>query len=205
VASSTVRAVALVVALAALTVAPLAGAARPARTSETGLTCPGQKLVRPFLPWLDPATYVLVPNGALEQTSGWRLSGGAAPVAGNEPFRVNSPGDARALSLPSGSSATSPPLCVTLLHPTLRFFAANTGSPAAALRVDAVTSVLGLPVTTPVGLLLAGRAWQPTLPLAFLDHLVAPLGGTVSFRFTPVGQGSGWRIDYLYVDPFKGR
>ena len=60
-------------------------------------------------------------------------------------------------------------------------------------------------VTTPVGVLLAGGAWQPTLPLPFLDGLLSLAQGTVQFRFTPLGAGSGWQIDDIYVDPFKSR
>ena len=167
--------------------------------------CGGQTLVQPFVRWLDPASYVLLGNGALESTQGWTLAGGAKLFSGNEPWHVNSANDSHALSLPSGSSATSPALCVTLLHPDLRFFGVNSGSTLATLRVDAITTVLGLRVTTPIGLLVAGSSWQPTLPLPFLDNLLAATQGTVQFRFTPVGAGSGWRIDDVYVDPFKSR
>jgi len=109
------------------------------------------------------------------------------------------------LSLPWGSSATTPTFCVTLLHPDLRFFAMNTGSALSSLEVDATTTVLGLRVTTPVGVILAGGSWQPTLPLPFLDGLLSLTQGTVQFRFTAVGADSGWQIDDIYVDPFKSR
>lgn len=175
-----------------------------ATSASAGLTCPGQTAVQPFLPWLDPANYVLVQNGALESSSGWKLASGAKLVSGNEPWKVNKSTDSRALFLPSGSSATSPAMCITLLHPTLRFFAMNSGSATASLRVDAITDVLGVKTTTPVALLVAG-SWQPTLPLAFLTNLTAPVGGTVQFRFTPLGSGSGFRIDDVYVDPYKMR
>jgi hypothetical protein len=59
-----------------------------------------------------------------------------------------------------------------------------------------------------VGLLLGGSSWQPTLPVVFLANLLSPpllTDGTtnVAFRFTPLGALSGWRIDDVYVDPFK--
>jgi hypothetical protein len=50
---------------------------------------------------------------------------------------------------------------------------------------------------------LAGSSWQPTLPMPFLTNLLAPVSGTVSFRFTPLGPSSGWRIDDVYLDPYK--
>jgi hypothetical protein len=94
-------------------------------------------------------------------------------------------------------------MCITLLHPTLRFFASNSGNSASILQVDAVVKLLGLRLTLPVGLLLAGSDWQPTLPLPFLTNLLAPVSSTVAFRFTPLGSSSGWRIDDVYLDPYK--
>jgi len=166
-------------------------------------SCSGQSYVKPFIPWLDLANYVLMPSGALESSSGWTLSGGATLVSGNEPWHVHGGADSRSLYLPSGSSATSPSLCMTLLHPDLRFFAVNKGSLTATLKVEAITQVLGVRTTTPIGLLVAGGTWLPTLPLPFLTNLAAPTGGTIAFRFTPVGAWSGWRIDDVYVDPLK--
>lgn len=179
-------------------------AAAGTTSAAAALTCPGQTYVQPFVPWLDPANYVLVQNGSLESTRGWSLAGGAKLVSGNEPWKVSSRTDSRSLALPSGSSATTPTLCITLLHPTLRLFTTNTGSATATLRVEAITDVAGLRVTIPIGLLVAG-AWQPTTPLAFLTNLTSPVAGTVQFRFTPVGSGSGFRIDDVYVDPYKHR
>jgi hypothetical protein len=51
--------------------------------------------------------------------------------------------------------------------------------------------------------LLADGSWRPTLPLAFLTNLISPVTGFVAFRLTPIGTGSGWRVDDLYVDPYK--
>ena len=191
----------LSVCLLAVLAALLVGSATPGRAA---LTCPGQTYVQPFIPWLDYANYVAVPNGSFESSTGWKLAGGAAVVSGNESFYVNSAADSKSLSLPPGASATSPPLCVTLLHPDLRFFAQNTGSLLAPLQVDVITTVLGLRVTTPVALLVAGPSWQPTLPLPFLTNLV-PITDNVQFRFTALDRGGAWRIDDAYVDPFKER
>ena len=183
----------------------LATAAATASPAGAALSCSGQATVQPFKPWLDPLNYTLVPNGNLESTSGWTLSGGATQVSGNEPWYVNSSTDKKSLALPNGSSATSPALCIGMLSPTLRFFATNSGSALVTLKVDAITTVLGIKLTTPVGVLVGG-AWQPTLPLPFLTNLFALTTASVQFRFTPVGLGtSGWRIDDVYVDPVKYR
>jgi hypothetical protein len=185
---------------AALAATALAGTAA---AQPSALSCSGQSLVQPFLPWLDPAHYVLLPNGALESSSGWKLRNGAKLTAGNEPFHVNTAKDATSLTLPAGSSAISPPMCVTLLHPDLRFFAVNTGSLLSPLEVDVITTIGGLQVTTPAGLVVAGGTWQPTLPLPFLSNLLAPVTGSVSFRFTPLRGGGRWQVDDVYLDPYK--
>lgn len=184
----------------------LAGAAAgqpQLRSHASGHACSGQILEQTFLPWLDPASYVLLQNGALESSGGWTLSKGAKLVAGNEPFHVHAANDRSSLSLPAGSSATSPPLCITLFHPDLRFFAVNTGSTLSLLEVDVITKLGAIQLTTPVGLVTAGGTWQPTLPMPFLTNLLAPLSGTVSFRFRPLGSGGRWQIDDTYVDPYK--
>ncbi len=172
--------------------------------------CTGQTLSKPFLPWLDPGNYELAANGGFEWTGAWTLTGGAKIVAGNESFNVGGPGDSRSLSLPSGSSATSGAICIGTLSPTLRFFALNTGSALATMKVEVIyRNILGLTQTVRIGLVEAGSSWQPTLPVLVLANLTAlPLltnGSTnVAFRFTPQGSAASWRIDDVYVDPYKG-
>ena len=187
----------------ALSVAPFASA------GTSGLTCAPGAPERPFLPWLDPLAYVAAPDGGLEAgASGWTLTGGARVVAGNEPFLVGGASDSRSLSLPAGSSATTPPMCAALLDPTLRLFARNTGSLLSLLDVEAVfKGPLGVS-SLPMGVLVGTSAWAPSLPLPVLANLTSlPLlgeGTTVSFRFIPRGFLGSWRIDDVYVDPFKG-
>jgi hypothetical protein len=165
---------------------------------------------QPFVRWLDVFSYAQMPNGGLEEgSSGWKLTGGANVVAGNESFYVHSSDDSRSLSLPSGSSATTSTVCTSATSPTLRFFARNTGSLLSTLKVDALyTDASGQPRSLTVGLLVGGSSWQPTLPIAFLANLLSPpllTDGTmdVAFRFTPQGVLSGWKLDDVYVDPFK--
>src|SRR5205823_679050 len=65
--------VALAIAALALS-APLAQAG-PLADSAT--SCADQTYSQPFLPWADPASYTLAPNGSFEHGSGsWSLSGG---------------------------------------------------------------------------------------------------------------------------------
>jgi hypothetical protein len=187
--------------------------AAPAGAAAEGVVgaCPSVPYEQPFTPWLDFASYVLAPNGGLESgAAGWSLDGGAAVVAGNESFYVRDASDTRSLSLPAGSSATTSSMCVDARSPDLRLFVRNSGSLLSTLKVEALyTDALGQPRALTVAVLAAGSRWQPTLPVAFLANLTAPplvTDGTtsVAFRFTPLGSWSGWRIDDVYVDPFKG-
>jgi hypothetical protein len=197
-----------------IAVAALAFAlAAPASAAADGVvaTCPSPGYEQPFTPWLDFASYVLAPNGGLESgADGWSLAGGAAVVADNESFHVHGAGDTSSLSLPSGSSATTDSMCVDATRPDLRFFVRNSGFLLSTLKVEVLyTDMFGQSHALTVGVLAAGSSWQPTLPIPFLANLTAPplvTDGTtsVAFRFTAQESWSGWEIDDLYVDPFKG-
>ena len=191
--------------------AALALAAVPAAASADGLNvalsgCPTQPTSHPFAGWLDGSSYVLAPGGTFEGSlDGWKLTGGAKVVAGSEPFAVHGAGEKNALSLPSGSSATTPPVCVNVLDPTMRFFAANDGGLLSLMSI----SILYYPpgggvITLPLGVNVGGKAWAPSLPTLVTANLLGVLNGgqaNVAFRFSPIGLGAKWRIDDVYVDP----
>ena len=82
-------------------------------------------------------------------------------------------------------------------------------------RVEAVREAVevvfngvgGLVKSLPIGVVIGGSQWQPTLPYPVIASLLPLLPGQltpVSFRFTPILGGS-WQIDDVYVDPFKAR
>jgi hypothetical protein len=183
----------------------------PAATAHAGLLvqtagpCAGVKTSKVFLRWLDPLNYAPVAGGSFESGSAaWSLSGGATAVAGNESFYVAGARDSRSLSLPSGSSATSPSTCVGLDRPVARLFARNQGSLLSTLRVDVLFEDAGGNVRSlPIAVLLAGASWKPTLPVPIVANLLPLLsGGTpIALRFTPQGAGGKWQIDDVYVDP----
>lgn len=194
-------------ALAVLVTALVALLAPGSSAASGGLTCPETPSERVFLRWLDVMPYTLAPGGDFEgDMSGWTLDGGARIVDGNEPYDVT--GGSRSLYLPARSSATTPPMCVSLVHPTLRFLAKGGGLLSGGLRVEAIHQTLlgaevALPVLLPVGW---HPVWAPTLPLPFLANVtgVLSLDGLtteVRFRFTPTG--SSYRIDDVYVDPWR--
>jgi hypothetical protein len=164
--------------------------------------CSGQQLAQPFRPWLDLDNYTLAGDGGFEAgATGWKLSGGASVVTGNEPWHVHAAADSRSLSLPAGAKAVSPATCIGLLHPTARLFARGSGG---TLMVDTTITVLGLSVVLPVGAVVPGQSFAPTLPLPLLANLTSPLSGstgTATLTFTALGGPVA--IDDVYVDPFK--
>lgn len=202
----------LVAALAVLALLAVIGA-KPAQAAEPTLLGCGYEPVHPFLRFLDPLPYTLAPGGNFESgASGWTLTGGARVVSGNEPWLVGGSSHSRSLLLPAGSSATSPPMCVPLVLPIVRFFSQG-GSLLSTMKVEAIytdTSGAQRSLVLLPGV-LASSAWQPTLPLLQLSGTLnaATLNGLtteMSFRFTPHGGlfGSGnWRVDDVYVDPWK--
>lgn len=205
---ATRRLPALIGACLALALALLAPAANagPLVASATG--CDNPALENPFLPWLDPADYVLAPDGTLEGgAAGWTLSG-AATVSGNEPFYVHGAQESRSLEIAPGGSATTPAMCVGIEHPTLRLFARRAGgSLLSTLRVDVLfEDAWGSVHSLMIGTVLAGPAWQPTPAMPVVANLLPLLPGDtapVAFRFVPQGPAATWRIDDVYVDPRK--
>lgn len=190
-----------------------ATSASPARAGDGSLLGCGYEPVHPFLPWLDPLPYTLLPGGDFESgAAGWKLSGGARVVDGNESFSVTSRSDSHSLLLPAGSSVTSPKMCMGLVLPVVRYFSTG-GNALSSLRVEAVyTDSSGRQRS--LDLLPAGlptRSWAPSLPALQLLGTVNALTlngltSEIALRFTPRGTlfGSGtWRVDDIYVDPWK--
>ncbi|HEX6455438.1 MAG TPA: hypothetical protein VF009_02840 [Solirubrobacterales bacterium] len=160
-----------------------------------------------FSPWGDQHSYVLAPDGGFEVGGqGWLLGGGATTVAGNESFNLNGAGDSRSLSLPAGSVAVSPPICMSIDTPIIRLFARNTGDPSSGLRVEATYSLLGLVHTKAISTVYAGPIWAPSQQLSTVLSLSTVVGtlvpSSIQVRITPVGSGGNWQVDDLYVDPF---
>jgi hypothetical protein len=201
------RRLALACAALSLLVAPAAQAAPSAPDTR----CTGQAFGQTFRAWNDRGSYTLSPGADIEgDLAGWTLTGGAGPVAGNEPFRVGGPLDARSLALPDGSSATSAPICVGINYPFARLFARNAGSARTSLGVEVLYLNAGGHVMRSqlLGHLRGYSTWAPTNRISLAIGLTGAGGGAeaaVAFRFTPHGTGGRWQIDDLYVDPYARR
>jgi hypothetical protein len=153
----------------------------------------------------DSTPYWLAPGGDFEAGStAWSLTGRASVASGNEPWKVAGSNDSRSLTLPAGASATSPVVCVGIEHPAVRLFAKSTGGLLPTLKVDVITqtSLLGLKLPVPAGVLLPNGQWKPSPKLIVLSSLLPLLPGEhtpVQFRVTAV-LGS-WSVDDFYLDP----
>jgi hypothetical protein len=199
------------VGLAATMVATLAmaGSASAGVLVQTATDCAPQAMSTPFAPWHDSASYTPMPSGGLEAGApGWRFTGGAKVVSGNEPWKVAGANDSMSLRLPAGSSAVTPPLCVGLEHPTVRFFAKKNSGLLSTLAVTAVVHLqLGPTIEVPFGVLLANNQWKPSPAYLYLGNLLPLVPGQVtdiSFRFVPL-LGGDWQVDDVYVDPLRAR
>jgi hypothetical protein len=178
--------------------------------AATAQACDYRGAEQVFRPWGDAHSYVLAPDGGFEAGgAGWTLAGGAATVAGNESFYLNDAADQRALSLPAGSSAVSPSICMSLDTPTFRLLARNTGDPSAGLRVEATYKLLGLVRTKTVSTVKAGPEWAPSQQMSTVLTLSTIVGvlipSAIQIKITPVGSGGQWQVDDLYIDPFARR
>jgi hypothetical protein len=161
-----------------------------------------------FSPWGDQHNYVLAPDGGFEAGgSGWQLNRGAAVVEGNESYYLNAAGDSKSLSLPAGSSAVSPPVCMAIDTPSFRLVARNSGDPSSQLRVEAVYKLLGLVRTRTAGTFRAGSTWAPTQSVSTVLTLSTLVGtlipSAIEIRFTPLDSSGQWQVDDVYIDPFR--
>ena len=203
------KALGLLVLTAALAVLGGSATTTPANAA-LGIACP-TATSQVFAPWKDYANYGYAPNGGFEQGStGWTLAGGAKIVAGNSTFYTHGAGERYSLSLPKGSSATSPPMCISLFSSKMRFFAANQGLSSSKLKVQIiygggvsgllslVTKTLGL---SDFGYVTAGRAWQPSAQIGMLSGTLPLLTQYVQFRFIPADANGAWLVDDVYLDP----
>jgi hypothetical protein len=196
--SQVVLATVVVLAAAALCT-PVASASLLGLNNNCGATA------QPFAQFGDSRYYTFGTNGGLESgASGWSLAG-AQVASGNEPFFSHARTDRYSLSLPSGSSATTPKMCMGTTATFLRFFMKR-DTAAGSLRVQVVLrnllgSVVGVLDWTSAS---GSTSWQPGPPVLNLDSLLGLLGiSSVQLKFTAVG--GAYHVDDVWVDPWSSR
>jgi hypothetical protein len=171
-------------------------------TSTYATSCTEPVLYQPFLPFLDGNWYSLTPGEAYDEfdAGGWTLSNGAATVS----TALQDGTTGLTLSLPKGSKAVSPPLCVNNTYPYMRMmekspnggsltfaisYLANTGTYGAAKTIGSIT-----PASTGAWA-LSSQVRIPTGPYSGWNYAVLTItaGGRVSTSTSSLYN--------LYLDP----
>ena len=162
-----------------------------------------------FLPWGDPASYSLVPQGDLSDTSAWSLKN-ASVSPDHDPFTLGT----NSLLLAKGDSeAVTPVMCVNVNNPTLRLFLADQGGNGKAnLQVKVIYEGLdGHAHQLSVANLKVNEQWQPSVVIPIGVNLLAAASANgwtpVAFDFKVHGlqKGEAFSLDGIYVDPWASR
>jgi hypothetical protein len=167
-------------------------------------SCAAASVSKPFLPWKDSANYVLAPGGSFEAgLAGWTTDGTASITSDNEPWNVSgNRGDASSVTLARGTTITSGGFCGGAEYPTVRLFArAATGTLATAAVTIRFTGRDGLLYALPLGVITAGKSWQPTPSTLTLSGLPLLTGTRLGVSFTSITGSIA--LDDVYVDPFR--
>jgi hypothetical protein len=154
-----------------------------------------------FKPWSDSSNYMLTPGGSFESgTPSWKLTGGAAVTSGNESFYLNSKSDNRSLSMPSGSTATSPTMCFAAGDWHMRFVGKGTGRVRVTVQVN---SLLGLVSVLDGGTVSANGTWSPSPRVGLLLTNVGGLLTTKAITLRLTASNGSVQVDDVYLDPWK--
>lgn len=125
--------------------AVLAETVEPAVSAAGEETCSAPQLSNPLTAFKDKRHYFLAPSANFEDPTlpGWELTGAAGVTADPSSAFVIGDTQTSSLTLPPGSSATSPQLCVDLDYPSFRFFVAQVAAETdASLAVDVIYPAL---------------------------------------------------------------
>jgi hypothetical protein len=184
--------------------------------------CPDQPSSDIFSVYGDQDDYSLVPGGDFDfSTPGWTLdrakAEGADSLKRKNAPHLKSDKDAKSLKIDRQGYAVSPSLCVTIRHPSFRFFAFKKGGGAGDLSVRLYyTTSDGQRGVVSVAALDGNsfKTWQlgPSLPLwealPLQDDETAQVRLIFDYGFLPNGNPEPgvkgqWRIDEVYVDPYR--
>ncbi len=179
-----------------------AASALAASVSPAPATCTGQTFSQAFAAFGDTNEYTLVQDGNFNSGSeGWELSKGAQIVTSGGPH--GSTGGV--LDLPSGATAVSPPVCVTLEYPTARVFVRDVkGSEGVAVGLAYAGTNRTVASPQNVGQVHGQQTdWTLSNPINVQPQIAGSDEGTreARFVFTAGGNTSEFQLSGLYVDP----
>jgi hypothetical protein len=159
-----------------------------------------------FSAWGDESLYIPAPAGDLEAPEQWSLNKHAG-LAENSPFGQGG----ASLFLGDHGEAISPAMCVSIAHPTIRMFVANSGGDDSRLEVEILYEGFdGKIKKLKVARLRGGPAWAPATVIPIYVNVLGAAAEdgltaiAVRFKARDVRtKGGGWKLDDLYVDPLK--
>jgi hypothetical protein len=187
--------------------------AETVRTDESAAgerTCTAPRLFNPLLAFKDRRDYFVAPAGDFEDPTlpGWQLTGGATVTSGNSPHAVAGEDHASSLSLPSGSSATSPEMCVDLSYPTFRFFVTQLERDTDSdLSVDVIYPALARNNVREAKKfrLKAKDGWRLSDDVKLEPQRLGKAAGwrriAIRFRVESDNKSADYRIDDVLIDP----
>jgi hypothetical protein len=188
----------------------LADTVRPGESAAGEQTCDAPHLFNPLVAFKDARDYFIAPAGDFEDPSlpGWQLNGGAAVTSGSSAHAVTGEGHASSLSLPPGSSATSPEMCVDLNYPTFRFFASQLEADTDSdLVVDVIYPALAKDNVREARKLRfkARDGWRLSDDIKLEPQRLGKRSGwrriAIRFRVEPGKKASAYRVDDILIDP----
>jgi len=179
------------------------GSVTTAPATNVAATCEGQTFSQPFEEFGDGNFYTLAGGSQFNgPEEGWTLSGGAQLVTSGRPDGSSG----GVLSLPKGSQAVSPPVCVTLQYPSARVWLQHISESKASLKTQVVySSSSGTAVARTVAKLEAGNTWSPSETFEVRPELGGASEGPRPVRFVFTSKGgtreSSFEFYELYIDP----
>src|SRR3954463_14678141 len=140
-------------------------AAKPDTAAVATGACAERAFSKVFASYRDNALYTLAPDGDFEAgAADWTLADGAAVADESSSIQLGAALGAQALSLPAGSSATTPEICVAHGFPTFRFAARSAGDARGVLQVQVLYGAGRKSKKT--GRIKAAAAWKVTRKLS---------------------------------------
>jgi hypothetical protein len=175
----------------------LAETVRPDESAAGEQSCSEPRLFNPLLAFKDRRDYFVAPAGDFEDPAlpGWQLTGGASVTTGS-------------LSLPAGSSATSPEMCVDLSYPTFRFFVAQLEQDTDSdLAIDVIYPALSRNnVREAKKLRLKAKdGWKLSDDVKLEPQRLGKKSGwrriAIRFRVESDHKSAAYRVDDVLIDP----
>jgi len=153
-----------------------------------------------FQPWGDTSLYAPLQDSSFEAGApSWTLNTKASVVSGDSNPLLGVAGS-RSVEITGGGSAKSPSMCVDATTPSIRFFVRRTSGTGNLAITGTLQSgpISGLIVK--VGTVTGTGSWTPSPVLALPASM---LTGSLTARFVfTADQGSTYRIDDVYIDPW---